>query len=950
MSESRLKENAAAVRKLFGTAAKLAQKQAALATLNNVTLPKLYHAIGKKIVGLEKLPPDLVPHREKIRALEAGIAAKPEEPQAAPAEGFAAKAKQFAQQAARKASKATANAAATVQIHAAYVSLGRAAVDKYGDKSVPKEVLPDLQQTTRNIAELKEEIATLSNASGQGLLTPGRLLLAGGLGVAVLLGFVFLRMFSRNDSPVERSSAVTVAETNRQPVEKKQRANASLEEVRAGTQRKLDAIKKGGEIDRFRSNVQDHLSKWQTAAEQLKGSLLREPSLQSTSDDASSAAWSNLAQRNDQSLAKSYSEMWQRLRSEAEKCSADDNALASASADELNTALAAFAEACDSEKANLARAREQAIAEIVKFRASLKAAKETVLQELTKGLQDENTRWDKTAMALREPITADSAVTSLEKPVDADGLARLASQSQAELDRFATQQQKNVRDELKRIGADSTQRLREAKTESEAQSIVQTAKQRSAKAVSDSIERVTAHREQGIKVLKDFVGMEQHAKAEKARQKQLTGRQFSGPAGLTDDELRDVLANAPNITDLFLEESTRLTNKCIEDIAKVRDLRRLELPPRCEITTEGLRPLRDKKVTLLKLPEAVFENQEGFEIFVSMLDDATRVAPADSQALGYTGTRSDGYTADWDLYPLGLGDNCLKAIQGVRKLKDLGTPKDATDRGLAMLAAIPDLAAVEITLSPKITNAGIASLRKCRGLKKVTLIDDHQARTNRDFYRENRSESPASAEGIGALNGLGLHILDIPVHMRVEACFKPFLSALGESEEREIGKSLRSITLTDPRRFEDWPFTKTTIKSMAGKKGIQIIRIDACGCDDEMLQGLGDIPDLEELVLWDLPAIGGAGLRGLGNAKKLRTLTIHGCGQFGNEGLRCIAECGNLLHLTLSDLPKTTDDGLLMLGACKKLLRLHIKQTSGTPVAEVKLENAIEDLDVYFEQ
>ena len=70
MSESQLKENAAAVKKLFGTAAKLAQKQAALATLNNVTLPKIYHAIGKKIVGLEKLPPDLVAHRDKIRALE----------------------------------------------------------------------------------------------------------------------------------------------------------------------------------------------------------------------------------------------------------------------------------------------------------------------------------------------------------------------------------------------------------------------------------------------------------------------------------------------------------------------------------------------------------------------------------------------------------------------------------------------------------------------------------------------------------------------------------------------------------------------------------------------------------------------------------------------------------------------------------------------------------------
>ena len=187
MSESRLKENAAAVRKLFGTAAKLAQKQAALATLNNVTLPKLYHAIGKKIVGLEKLPPDLVPHREKIRALEAGIAAKPEEPQAAPAEGFAAKAKQFAQQAAHKASKATADAAATMQIQAAYVSLGKNAVEQYGEKAVPKDIAFRFRETQDQISHLSTEIRMLNDSARTGVVTPQRVLVAGTMLVALLL-------------------------------------------------------------------------------------------------------------------------------------------------------------------------------------------------------------------------------------------------------------------------------------------------------------------------------------------------------------------------------------------------------------------------------------------------------------------------------------------------------------------------------------------------------------------------------------------------------------------------------------------------------------------------------------------------------------------------------------------------------------------------------------------
>ena len=74
MTESSFSEKTAAAKKLFGTAAKLAQKQAELAALNNVTLPKLYHAIGKRIVGSDKLPADLEHHRQKIRQLESGRA------------------------------------------------------------------------------------------------------------------------------------------------------------------------------------------------------------------------------------------------------------------------------------------------------------------------------------------------------------------------------------------------------------------------------------------------------------------------------------------------------------------------------------------------------------------------------------------------------------------------------------------------------------------------------------------------------------------------------------------------------------------------------------------------------------------------------------------------------------------------------------------------------------
>jgi hypothetical protein len=200
VTESTSKDNATAAKKLFGAAAKLAQKQAALATLNNVTFPKLYYAIGRKIAGLDNLPPDLVPNREKIRQLEAAIAKKPEELSATPSEGFAAKAKHLAQQAAQKAAKATADAAATMRIQAEYVALGKAAVEKYGEKAIPKELAADLANAQASREVLAHEVDELRQSSRVGLFTPARVLAVAGALVAVGLGFVVLRSRSGDDA------------------------------------------------------------------------------------------------------------------------------------------------------------------------------------------------------------------------------------------------------------------------------------------------------------------------------------------------------------------------------------------------------------------------------------------------------------------------------------------------------------------------------------------------------------------------------------------------------------------------------------------------------------------------------------------------------------------------------------------------------------------------------
>lgn len=175
MNTERLKGWLSSSSRLVVASAQLAKKQAELTTLNNVTLPRLYHAIGKRIIGSTKLPPDLVVHRDKIRELEAAIATKSEEPNSEPASGFAAKAKQIAQQAASKTAKATADAAASMKIQAAYVAVGRQAIEKYGQKALPQEFREQYEAAMQKQTLLEDAIARLNVAPRNSFVTPARL-------------------------------------------------------------------------------------------------------------------------------------------------------------------------------------------------------------------------------------------------------------------------------------------------------------------------------------------------------------------------------------------------------------------------------------------------------------------------------------------------------------------------------------------------------------------------------------------------------------------------------------------------------------------------------------------------------------------------------------------------------------------------------------------------------
>lgn len=152
----------------LGSAAAKAKRQAELVTINTVTLPKLYHAVGKHLMSVAKLPPDLEHRREAIRQLEPRTAdgsPHASAPEGFLQSGFAAKAAQMARNAAKTAAKAGGGAARTAQIQAEYIAMGKAAVAKYGERVVP----PGELERFKALVKRREQLMSQHASGGAGV-------------------------------------------------------------------------------------------------------------------------------------------------------------------------------------------------------------------------------------------------------------------------------------------------------------------------------------------------------------------------------------------------------------------------------------------------------------------------------------------------------------------------------------------------------------------------------------------------------------------------------------------------------------------------------------------------------------------------------------------------------------------------------------------------------------
>lgn len=189
-----------------------AQKKASLATLSTTTLPPLYHRIGKRVAKLEKVPSDLAGTVAKIQRLEESLAAGGVAAAEAGAEQTDSKPSGFAGKMVGNVKSAAKQSSDRVQLNAAYMSLGRQAVEKYGEKAAPKELREQLSVALQKAKALQEEVNALGKSASLGFWTPGRVAF-GGIAVAVLLLFGVVRTLSGGGSRNYGGSSTQAAAT-----------------------------------------------------------------------------------------------------------------------------------------------------------------------------------------------------------------------------------------------------------------------------------------------------------------------------------------------------------------------------------------------------------------------------------------------------------------------------------------------------------------------------------------------------------------------------------------------------------------------------------------------------------------------------------------------------------------------------------------------------------------
>jgi hypothetical protein len=405
---------------------------------------------------------------------------------------------------------------------------------------------------------------------------------------------------------------------------------------------------------------------------------------------------------------------------------------------------------------------------------------------------------------------------------------------------------------------------------------------------------------------------------------------FSGRSGLTDAQLVDVVANAPDLKSLDLSRCKQLTDQCFKAIKQLTDLEELFLPDTPTITGAGLAAIRHLKLERLSAP-SILDDPIAYGMFLRMHASSKNIGSWD----GMEGSFVDTHRT--------FGDEGLRQYVGLRGVQHLHLPETGvTNKGIGYLHKIPDLISVSIPLTRDIDDSGIALLAKCRQLKSVSLTA-----CSRQHDPDNEvGQSPVTEAAVAAMRGMDLTYLELPPWLRTERSFPHFLDTLSpKSPQRQ------TLTLVSGRDLSDghWPCTNNAIVSLQKRGGPPWIELRGPGVNDDHLSLLWSVPGLSVVVVSDSEAKG-SGLKGIEKAHKLEALSLSDLAYMRADAVGSIALSKSLKELDISGTPWVNDESVVELAQCKQLRRLSVMGALTTPSLLFRMQKLLPDCKITIEE
>jgi hypothetical protein len=229
-------------------------------------------------------------------------------------------------------------------------------------------------------------------------------------------------------------------------------------------------------------------------------------------------------------------------------------------------------------------------------------------------------------------------------------------------------------------------------------------------------------------------------------------------------------------------------------------------------------------------------------------------------------------------------DKDLAAVAGLKTIREVKLPaavSQVTDKGVAALAALPDLETLHVD-NTQLTDAGLAKLKGLKNLKKLTIantkVTDKGLAALKDF--------PALEwVGVGKLNVTATGLTSLTACKEVRSLFVADQPALTDAVLEKVA-GMPKLERLEIARAE-----KVTDKGLVALKKASLQRLVIVNCKGVTDVGIAELKNyaqLTDLELWECKGVTDKSVPVLGGMEGLKSLKLSrsGVSKMGVEELK----------------------------------------------------------------